>query len=204
MARKKNKTIEQAQSIGYSGRVKVTLVRGKKVISEKEFKNNGRWPLFNFLALCIKGEFNEAKNLRPKYIRLFTAGTAGVTTVPVPTDQNAFPYGATNLSLNVVPLNSSSNITKTEAETSGSASVTLKYLIPLTQISGLTNYRNINLLAMYYGSDSTYVNQPSAYCFIKDENNESLLGEIIEGIPAGSDPNQYNLIIDWTMSLANI
>ena len=58
-----------SSNIIYQGSVKVTVKKGNKIISSKNYHNAGGIPLFNFLNSCIAGKYQEKD--RPKNIMLF-------------------------------------------------------------------------------------------------------------------------------------
>ena len=58
-------------SVGYSGKVKVTVVDDRKVVSRKVGHNAGGQPLFLFLAQCLCGNYENAKTSQPLKIKLF-------------------------------------------------------------------------------------------------------------------------------------
>ena len=58
-------------SVGYSGKVKVTVVDDRKVVSRKVGYNAGGQPLFLFLAQCLCGNYENAKTSQPLKIKLF-------------------------------------------------------------------------------------------------------------------------------------
>ena len=58
-------------SVGYSGKVKVTVVDDRKVVSRKVGHNAGGQPLFKFLAQCLCGNYENAKTSQPLKIKLF-------------------------------------------------------------------------------------------------------------------------------------
>ena len=72
-------------SIGYSGKVTVTVVDDRKVVSRKVGHNAGGQPLFQFLAQCLCGNYENTKPLQPLKIRLFynkaTDTTAATTNI---------------------------------------------------------------------------------------------------------------------------
>ena len=94
---KKNQTIKNKEentelvkkqdtiSVGYSGRVTVTVVDDRKVVSRKVGHNAGGQPLFLFLAQCLCGNYENTKPLQPLKIRLFynkaTNTTASTTNI---------------------------------------------------------------------------------------------------------------------------
>ena len=58
-------------SVGYSGKVKVTVVDDRKVVSRKVGHNAGGQPLFLFLAQCLCGNYKNAEQSQPLKIKLF-------------------------------------------------------------------------------------------------------------------------------------
>lgn len=72
--KKENTEIVKKQdtiSVGYSGKVKVTIVDDRKVVSRRVGHNAGGQPLFLFLAQCLCGNYENAKTSQPLKIKLF-------------------------------------------------------------------------------------------------------------------------------------
>ena len=72
--KKENPEIAKKQdtiSVGYSGKVTVTVVDDRKVVSRKVGHNAGGQPLFLFLAQCLCGNYKNTEPLQPLKIRLF-------------------------------------------------------------------------------------------------------------------------------------
>ena len=72
--KKENPEIVKKQdtiSVGYSGKVTVTVVDDRKVVSKKVGHNAGGQPLFLFLAQCLCGNYKNTEPLQPLKIRLF-------------------------------------------------------------------------------------------------------------------------------------
>ena len=66
------KTVNQSnQKIGYSGTVKIKVVKDKKVISKSVGHNQGSKKLFKFITQCFAGNYKIAESLRPIKIKLF-------------------------------------------------------------------------------------------------------------------------------------
>ena len=59
-------------SILYEGNIHVRVLRNNKVIREKTFQNNGRWPLFSHLVSALAGQYSEAEKNRPLVIGIYT------------------------------------------------------------------------------------------------------------------------------------
>ena len=72
--KKENPEIVKKQdtiSVGYSGKVTVTVVDDRKVVSRKVGHNAGGQPLFLFLAQCLCGNYENVKTSQPLKIKLF-------------------------------------------------------------------------------------------------------------------------------------
>ena len=61
---------ENPASIGYQGKVTLTLKRKNTVVWTKTSHNEGKQDLFRFICLCLKGSYNTANVLKPNSIYL--------------------------------------------------------------------------------------------------------------------------------------
>ena len=64
------KTNKSLQSLGYSGKVKISLMNNKQVLTTKEYHNSGTPLLFKYLAEALAGKLNS--NLPPQKLALYT------------------------------------------------------------------------------------------------------------------------------------
>lgn len=64
------KTNTSLQSLEYSGRVKISLMSNKQVLTTKEYHNSGTPLLFKYLAEALAGKLNS--NLPPQKLALYT------------------------------------------------------------------------------------------------------------------------------------
>lgn len=64
------KTNTSLQSLEYSGRVKISLMSNKQVLTTKEYHNHGTQLLFKYLAEALAGKLNS--NLPPQKLALYT------------------------------------------------------------------------------------------------------------------------------------
>ena len=75
------KTNKSLQSLEYSGKVKISLMNNKQVLTTKEYHNSGTPLLFKYLAEALAGKLNS--NLPPQKLALYTlsdvASTAGIS-----------------------------------------------------------------------------------------------------------------------------
>ncbi len=128
MAEKKlNKT---SASVGYAGNIEIKIIRGEKVVKTIKAKNEGKQPLFNFLAGCLIGNY-DAKGT-PKYIMLgYTESGEDTGTEAVST--NAIPYSGVSVEYQ-------------EGPEGGLARAIFKFLIPF---SFIPNGEEINCIRLY-------------------------------------------------------
>lgn len=151
MSKTKNKQQTNA-SLGYTGNVEVKLVRGKKVIKTIKTHNDGKGPLFNFIANTLIGKFDAGG--APRFISL------GFSVVNPPNDSVV-----NQVSTNAIPYSSVSLDIDNDGEY---ASAAFKFLIPFSSISSGTEVNVIRL----YSQNSTLFDNHLAY-FILAEPFES-------------------------------
>jgi len=199
MGRKKKKITNNTLGVGYSGKVKISLIKDNKALITKEYKNTGNWPMFYFLNLCLSGEYNKAENYRPKYLKLFSAGAVGKD--PSDIDISEILSSDTNItSLSTVIYNQTPYTSKTlgtEELPNGKAETTFKFMVPFTQILNDEN-KPTNLFVMYDQEHRNNITIPSAYFLLLDEDGK------LDTITSSSlISNDYNLFIQWTITTQN-
>lgn len=174
MAEKKlNKT---SASVGYAGNIEIKIIRGEKVVKTIKAKNEGKRPLFNFLAGCLIGNY-DAKGT-PKYIMLgHTTGNDDTKTVAVST--NAIPYSGVSVEYQAGT-----------GEGEGLARAIFKFLIPF---SSIPKDETINCIRLY-NSDLIW-NNHCAY-FILNADGLHPEDEI-------KSDGKSNILITWTMTISN-
>lgn len=194
---------KQNSSIGYEGKVKVEIKYGNKTLKKSNFHNTGLLPLFNCLAKNIVGNYSEAENLRPKYIRIFTIGNSGE---PVPEFESFTELEEKNTthlsSLTTIIYTGEPNIT----EASEGVKVQFKFLIPFTQLSF---FNNLNMIALYCQQYKTELTNADAYIIVSNKNQETgeeVLSDLLANtsVPSQAEANKYNLFIEWDMIFKNI
>lgn len=150
MAEKKlNKT---SASVGYAGNIEIKIIRGEKVVKTIKAKNEGKRPLFNFLAGCLIGNY-DAKGT-PKYIML--GHTDGDDTGTEPVSTNAIPYSGVSVEYQ-------------EGAEGGLARAIFKFLIPF---SSIPNGEKINCIRLY-NSDLIWNNQCAYFILPSADEIES-------------------------------
>lgn len=189
----------------YEGKVTIEVINNRnKVVSHREIKNTGRWPLFYFLTQCLAGNYEDFNSNRPVYLRLFTIGTVGAT-VPTNIQIEADNYlnDSKLCSANAFYPNDAS-VTKIEkdVEKGESSTVTFSYMCPYTQ---LDTSKPINLIALYSAANKNDLSNPSAYIVVQGKNDagtsNNTLGTLI---PTNTqNKNNYTLSIKWQLTIKN-
>lgn len=119
--KKSNRKIKAKDNIDYSGEVTVKVAHGTRVVKTLTHHNAGALPLFEFITLCLAGDYYQ--NKLPRYLRVFDSLEHEITLRPV-------------------VANSSPSYINTSTE----SSVTLSFVVPY---SLLTQYTDIKTLKIY-------------------------------------------------------
>lgn len=207
MTKKKTTTVKPTANTSYSGQLKISLLKGKKVIKSNIYHNEGTSNLFYGMALALIGDSSGASMYLPKYLALYDIGDVGTTisTVAPPTSGGKnliVPGRKTSLSTIVY---SDAPYVKSESGASSTtitdrATITYKFLIPFTQID-TTNEKPTNCLVLY-SKPNEPENYLLAYSMIinTDTSGNQTLGNLID---TTKSVNDYNLLVQWTMNLTN-
>lgn len=190
-------------SVGYSGKVKVTVVDDRKVVSRKVGHNAGGQPLFLFLAQCLCGNYENAKISQPLKIKLFYNKTETETVAEATANIEAWASSGSSSSEKVT---SASNFifvngpgaTKEIADEKGNKNgckAILHFRVPFSFVTR-TEINQICLYAQNANDDKKY----SAYYLFKDSEDEKKLAPI----KVNNQQASYNLIIEWELSIANV
>lgn len=179
--KKSPSTTSNTTTITYQGNVKINVVdRNNKIIKSFNSHNDGKYPLFKFILLCLGEEYTAASDLAPKYIRLFDAK-----------DKDNPKYEEEKTSTAII-YNTRPNIVLDKDD----SSITFKFLIPFSQ---LKNKENINLFALYGENNKSTSDSPSATFLLLDEDGN--LGSAISSSDNSKD--YYTLSVEWTMRVNN-
>lgn len=197
MAQKKKQQVKQPvkqANIEYSGKITIAIQDGNKIISKKEYHNNGSNSLFNFLCLCIKGDYATANEKRPFYIKAFKAADTE-TPDSIKTyltgkgyerlgqfDTNRITSGSTAVGYNKVA-------------TVEDNKVTLHFRLPYSLITS----QELNMFCLYgkdYGGDNNTKNWSAYYLLTNDDETA------FTNLTINSSQN-YNLLLEWTMTIDN-
>lgn len=200
--KKENPEIVKKQdtiSVGYSGKVTVTVVDDRKVVSRKVGHNAGGQPLFQFLAQCLCGNYENTKPLQPLKIRLFYNDITNVTGA---TDDVTKAITNINNWVDDDNIKEASNFifanvagTTEEIKTKNGYKAILHFRVPFSFVTR----DEINQICLY-AQDESDPKRYSAYYLFKDSKDEKKLAPI----KVNNQQASYNLIIEWELSISNV
>ena len=205
--KKENPEIVKKQdtiSVGYSGKVTVTVVDDRKVVSRKVGHNAGGQPLFLFLAQCLCGNYKNTEPLQPLKIRLFYNNaedeTRAITNINNWVGSEGEFFDITEAS-NFIFVNAPNTTEEIEIEDKKGNTIKNGYKAILhfrVPFSFLTN-NEINQICLY-AQNEIDPKRYSAYYLFKDSTNKQKLAPI----KVDNQQTSYNLIIEWELSISNV
>ena len=187
-------------SVGYSGKVKVTVVDDRKVVSRKVGHNAGGQPLFRFLAQCLCGNYENTKALQPLKIKLFHNKTETVAEATkniqnwVKSEGDFTNITSASNFIFVNATGATEEIKDEEGNKNGYKAI-LHFRVPFSFVTK-NEVNQICLYAQNENDDKKY----SAYYLFKDSKDEKKLAPI----KVNNQQASYNLIIEWELSIANV
>lgn len=199
-----------SSSFAYTGKINVSVGKGDKKFLTKKFSNHGRWPLFHFLNMCLRGDYDQADAFKPRLISAFGYSNLTGTNCPkifdipdgsTPPEENQIKhyFNSTNqVTLVPWPYQSRPDILTTSANV-GKSELTFKFTIPFTQLDLDKFGRVINSFALYSAAQND-MTEPTLFFFLTDKDNKVV--NLLEGLD--NIGNEYNLYIEWTLSINNI
>lgn len=168
-------------SVGYSGKVTLSIQEGNKILKTQEFNNSGTSHLFSFFAHCLMGNFDEASLYRPTKIRLLKVNIDESTGAETSAeDASGLIYLRSRPERIYNP--------KTQGET-----VKLSFMVPRTMISAV-GFNRIGLYPHFASIEDIY--DYSAYCDLS--GNEDLGVESYNAWTLSSV-----LLVDWELTVSN-
>ena len=205
--KKENPEIVKKQdtiSVGYSGKVTVTVVDDRKVVSRKVGHNAGGQPLFLFLAQCLCGNYKNTEPLQPLKIRLFYNNaedeTRAITNINNWVGSEGEFFDITEAS-NFIFVNAPNTTEEIEIEDKKGNAIKNGYKAILhfrVPFSFLTN-NEINQICLY-AQNEIDPKRYSAYYLFKDSTNKQKLAPI----KVDNQQTSYNLIIERELSISNV
>ena len=205
--KKENPEIVKKQdtiSVGYSGKVTVTVVDDRKVVSRKVGHNAGGQPLFQFLAQCLCGNYENTKPLQPLKIKLFynkaTDTTAATTNINnwVGSDSNTSIEEASNFIFVNAP-SATEEIKITDKQGNLVAKNGYKAILHFRVPFSFVTRDEINQICLYAQNESDPKIYSAYYLF-----TDSTKAEKLAPIEVNNQQASYSLIIEWELSIANV
>ena len=191
-------------SVGYSGKVKVTVVDDRKVVSRKVGHNAGGQPLFQFLAQCLCGNYKNTEPLQPLKIKLFynkaetkTAATTNINNW-VGSDSNTSIEEASNFIFVNAP-SATEEIKITDKQGNLVAKNGYKAILHFRVPFSFVTRDEINQICLY-AQDESDPKRYSAYYLFTDSTD----AEKLAPIKVNNQQASYNLIIEWELSISNV
>ena len=200
--KKENTEIVKKQdtiSVGYSGKVKVTVVDDRKVVSRKVGHNAGGQPLFLFLAQCLCGNYENAKTSQPLKIKLFY--NKAKTRTDATRNIEGWVSSAGNTSIeeasNFIFVNGPSATEEIEDEkgNKNGYKAIMHFRVPFSFVTR----DEINQICLYAQNESDPKEYSAYYLFTDSTDAEKLAP-----IKVNNQQASYNLIIEWELSISNV
>ena len=205
--KKENPEIVKKQdtiSVGYSGKVTVTVVDDRKVVSRKVGHNAGGQPLFLFLAQCLCGNYKNTEPLQPLKIKLFynkaetkTAATTNINNW-VGSDSNTSIEEASNFIFVNAP-SATEEIKITDKQGNLVAKNGYKAILHFRVPFSFVTHTEINQICLY-AQNASDPKRYSAYYLFTDSTD----AEKLAPIEVNNQQVSYNLIIEWELSISNV
>lgn len=206
MARKKKETkkIEttqtpintEAQSLKYQGKIKLQVLHGNKVISTKDYSNNGLPSLFKYLSYALAGQYYES--LRPRKICIFKCQSEGDLSNPINFNwDNVYNTNQLQTASPFVAYDATPIIKKNN---SNGYSTTFRFKVPFNWLY----LKEFNVMGLF-----TENNEACAYYLFTKQTSK--IGEDGKELTDSAWDNQkldditgnFSLIIEWTMEISN-
>ena len=210
--KKENPEIVKKQdtiSVGYSGKVTVTVVDDRKVVSRKVGHNAGGQPLFLFLAQCLCGNYKNTEPLQPLKIRLFYNNaedeTRAVTNINNWVGSAGEFFDITEAS-NFIFVNApgaTEEIKITDKQGNLVAKNGCKAILHFRVPFSFVTHDEINQICLYAQNESDDKNYSAYYLFTTDKADSTGTKKLAP-IKVNNQQASYNLIIEWELSISNV
>ena len=198
--KKENPEIVKKQdtiSVGYSGKVIVTVVDDRKVVSRKVGHNAGGQPLFLFLAQCLCGNYENAKTSQPLKIKLFynnaTNENDAITNIQnwVKSEGDSTSVVSASNFIFVNATGATEEIKDEEGNKNGYKAI-LHFRVPFSFVT----HDEINQICLYAQNESNDKNYSAYYLFTTDKVDSTGTKKLAP-IKVNNQQTSYNLIIEW-------
>ena len=206
--KKENPEIVKKQdtiSVGYSGKVTVTVVDDRKVVSRKVGHNAGGQPLFQFLAQCLCGNYENTKPLQPLKIKLFynnaTNENDAISNIQywVKSEGDFTSVVSASNFIFVNAPGATEEIKITDKQGNLVAKNGYKAILHFRVPFSFVTHNEINQICLYAQNESDPKRYSAYYLFTNSTDAEKLAP-----IKVNNQQASYNLIIEWDLSIANV
>lgn len=177
----------QTNSLAYQGKVRFQVLHGDKVISTKNYSNNGLPDLFKYLSYALAGVQYSA--LRPCKVALFECSTKDIYA-----DPTAFVWSEAieNKALVEASPYVVYDATPVVTTTAAGSTTTFRFKIPFNWLYRKT----FNTIGLF-----TENNSPCAYYLFTADNSDGSKRWELQNL---SDiTGNYSLVIEWVMEISN-
>lgn len=185
-------------SVAYTGKITVSILKGRKVLKTLNTHNKGYRSLFTFLCQCLAGQYDRAESLRPKFIRLYTMGPEGTAYSEQEIQGRLQTQFLTSLTVPAYNTTPSVELVELQGQEPYARTI-FKFLIPFTQIE---TTRDTNMFALYSAANQTTLTEPSAVFVLTDPEDNTKLGSVMNS-SSSAKSNDYNLQIQWELTIEN-
>lgn len=177
-------------SYKYSGTINISIMAGQQRLKTYHYKNSGTSWLFRFLCECFCGNYAAAELLRPTKIKLFENPAEAPIEEGKPVSVDLTQERSLLVNINTTPA---------IVEEQGTYKAVLHFLIPFAYMINTNEGATINQFCLY-GNQTTNrdLDKYSAYFYLTDETGESW-----QPIDFSNAQSNYNLLIEWELSISN-
>lgn len=181
----------QKDSLTYQGKVLFQVLHGNKVISTKQYSNNGLPDLFKFIGFALAGSYYAS--LRPCKVALYDCITTGDPYGdPTKFDWNDYlGHGA----LEIISPYVVYDATPVVKATKDGYSTTFRFKIPFNWLYKKT----FNTLGLFNADNVAC----AYYLFTKEQATEDTVTKIWENQILDDQTGDYSIVIEWTLTISN-
>ena len=172
-------------NVGYYGTVTGKIMLKDNIMREFKLHNAGGNALFQFLVMCLAGEYSSVDSIRPTKIMLFNNTSLDNKSI----NNDLTPD-------NLVPMSShsaSNFLAMTSAPTIKDTSIALHFIIPFTNIT----QTNVNEICLYGASEQDVANYSAAFVIVDADGK-------VAPISASGQLSNMALLLDWELAFTSI
>lgn len=169
----------------YNGDIKIKLLDGDRIYSEKNYHNNGTIKLFNFFMDCLIGNYNVAKSSRPCRLVLFKKDREDN-----PAEHIIYKHPDWSDETRISTKIYYDNVKPVAADEDG-GSIIFHFRVPFIALNAGETIWKLGLYPEYI---SSFENDLCAFYVFKSEN------DLIDIPMSGGN---FTIVIDWKLTITN-